>query len=131
MEGYNVILRHGNVEVPLTNNSTYKLNLAAGTYSDLELEFKRITTDIETTELSELKTWYSNNYLYIKFPANLESAKGKLAVFDFYGKQVYLDNNLHVVPEQTMQIPVNFPKGLYFIDLNVDFRRFKSKIVAY
>ncbi len=131
MDGYNVILRHGNVEVPLTNNSTYKLNLAAGTYSDLELEFKRITTDIETTELSELKTWYSNNYLYIKFPANLESAKGKLAVFDFYGKQVYLDNNLHVVPEQTMQIPVNFPKGLYFIDLNVDFRRFKSKIVAY
>ncbi len=131
MDGYNVILRHGNVEVPLTNNSTYKLNLAAGTYSDLELEFKRITTDIETTELSELKTWYSNNYLYIKFPANLQSVKGKLAVFDFYGKQVYLDNNLHVVPEQTMQIPVNFPKGLYFIDLNVDFRRFKSKIVAY
>ena len=131
MDGYNVILRHGNVEVPLTNNSTYKLNLAAGTYSDLELEFKRITTDIETTELSELKTWYSNNYLYIKFPANLQSVKGKLAVFDFYGKQVYLDNNLHVVPEQTMQIPVNFPKGLYFIDLNVDLRRFKSKIVAY
>ncbi len=131
MEGYNVILRHGNVEVPLTNNSTYTLNLTAGTYSDFELEFKMITTDVETTELSELKTWYSNNYLYIRFPSNLQSVKGQLAVFDFYGRQVYRDNNLQVVPEQTIQIPVNFQKGLYFIDLNVDLRRFKSKIVAY
>ena len=131
MEGYNVILRHGNVEVPLTNNSTYTINLTAGTYSDFELEFKMITTDVETTELSELKTWYSNNYLYIRFPSNLQSVKGQLAVFDFYGRQVYRDNNLQVVPEQTIQIPVNFQKGLYFIDLNVDLRRFKSKIVAY
>lgn len=131
MEGYNVILKHGNVEVPLANNSTYTLNLAPGTYSDFELEFEKISTDVESVELSELKTWYNNNYIYINFPANIQSEKGKLTIFDYYGKQVYRDNNLQVVPEQTIQIPVNFQKGLYFIDLNVDFRHFRSKTVAY
>jgi hypothetical protein len=131
MEGYNIILRHGNVEVPLTNNSTYTLNLAPGTYSDFELEFEKIATGVESVELSDLKTWYNNNYIYINFPSNIQSEKGKLTIFDYYGKQVYRDDNLQVVPEQTIQIPVNFQKGVYFIDLNVDFRHFRSKTVAY
>lgn len=130
LKGYNVILKHGNVEVPLANGSDYTINLAPGTYSDFELRFEKISTDVKSEELSDLKTWYNNNYIYINFPSNIQPEKGKLTIFDFYGKQVYRDNNLQVVPEQTIQIPVNLRKGLYFIDLNVDFRHFRSKTVA-
>ena len=128
LQGLSVLLKHGPVEVPLGPGSNYTFESEPGTFNDFSLVFENIA---EMNDLQSLKTWYSKNYLYINYASVTQSAKSRLVIYDFNGRQVYNNNNLYIVPERTIQIPLNLENGFYITDIEIDNIHYKSKIVVY
>jgi hypothetical protein len=131
LEEKNVTLKHGSVEIPLSLGTNYTFNLAAGTYSDFQLLFGSILTPVEDVEVSSMKIWYSNNFLYLNIPINLPIGNGSIMIYDFNGRQVYNSKTISIVPGQTTQIPVNLEKGFYVTDIELNNVHYRSKIVVY
>jgi hypothetical protein len=131
LQGLSVKLKHGAVEVLLGPGSYYTFESDPGTYNDFTLVFENITTGENPPEQQTLKTWYSNNYLYINSTTGIRSGNSRLILYDFTGRQVINNNNLHIVPGETIRIPVNPKKGFYVTDIEIDNIHYKSKIIVY
>jgi hypothetical protein len=132
-EGFDVKLKHSSIITPLSLGTVYTFNSVSGTYSDFSLVFSNITTDVESPDFnaSDIKFWYSNNFIYMKsFDTGL-SGNGILNIYDFNGRKIYGDRHFEVFSGQTTQIPANLSKGFYVTDLSVGNRHYKSKIVVY
>jgi hypothetical protein len=133
LDGIPVVLKHGAIETQLSKDVYYSFTSDAGTFTDFELiigenKTPKVTAD---TNIEKIKTWYSNNYLYINCAGELESNNGNLTVFDIQGKIVYNCNPFFITQGQTIQIPLNLPKGLYITRVTVNNQTFVSKIVAF
>ena len=131
LDGYNVVLKHGAIETTLSKNASYTFTSAAGTFTDYQLVFGNIATDVEKLTTENLKTWYSNNYLYINCPDVISSDKGKIVIYDIQGKTVYTNNLIYLAPGQTIQLPLNLPKGVYITHVFANNRPYISKIVVF
>lgn len=131
MKDFNVKLKHGTLEVPLSLGSSYSFNSASGTYDDFSLIFENATVSVETNEFNSLKTWYAGNYLYLNFADDFKEGTGSLTIFDFNGRKVTANNNTQVTPGETIQIPITLVKGFYITDLLSGNKHYKSKIVVY
>ena len=83
LDGFNVVLKHGAVETTLSKDASYSFTLAAGTYTDFELIIGGTATVIEKTVNERLKTWYSNNFLYINCPTDIAEGKSNLVIYLF------------------------------------------------
>ena len=129
-DGLSVILKHGVAETILSENASYSFSSAAGTFSDFQLIFGSGLTDYENHTDEKLKSWYNDSYLYFNSPAGMSDTKGRLNVYDTWGRSVYTENNLFLSPGQTIQVPVNLPAGMYITQLLVNNRRYVSKIVV-
>ena len=75
LDGISVILKHGSIETMLSRNTSYSFTSAAGTYTDFSLIFGGTVTGIEMPKPAseKLKTWYSNDFLYINCPSDIIS----------------------------------------------------------
>jgi hypothetical protein len=133
LESYKVVLKHGGIETNLNKNASYTFKAGAGTYSDFALIIGG-TQNAKNTDnpfSNDLKTWYSNNFMYINIPGSISSGNGSIMIYDFLGKPVYNNRNLGVVSGQTIQIPVNLKKGYYLTDVVFNSIHYKSKMVVY
>jgi hypothetical protein len=131
LEGVNVSLKHGLDVTSLNNGANYSFTSPAGTYSDFQIIFGNIVTgDEPITTNDDLKTWYNNNFLNIIYPEEVSSSTGNLTVFDAQGKIVFNNSSLSSNPGETVQIPLNLPKGFYITRLLINNEVFVSKIVA-
>ena len=130
LDGIRVVLRHGAVETILSKNTSYSFSSAAGTFTDFELIIGGTATAVEKTATENLKTWYSNNFLYINCPAEIAAGTGNLIIYDIQGKPVYNNNQLYLTPGQTIQLPLNLPKGVYLTHLTLNNQIFVSKFVV-
>ena len=133
LEGIPVVLKHGDIETNLSKDVSYSFTSGAGTFTDFQLiigenKIPKVTGE-PTGEI--LKTWYSNNYLYINCAGELSSDKGNLTIYDFQGKIVFNNNQLYITTGETIQTPINLPKGLYITRLLVNSHVFVSKIVVF
>jgi hypothetical protein len=124
-----VFLKHGAVVTNLSKNASYTFTSAAGTFTDFQLVFGNIVTTVEKLTRENLKTWYSNNYLYINCPDVISSDKGKIVIYDIQGKLVYTNNLIYLVPGQTIQLPLNLESGIYITHVIVNNQPYISKIV--
>jgi hypothetical protein len=131
LESFKVVLKHGAVETTLGLDASYSFTLAAGTYTDFQLIITDIVTAVETQPNEKLKTWYSNNFLYINCPDDLQAEKCNLVIYDIQGKMVYNNNLVYLTPGQTNQLAVSLQKGVYITHLLSDKQRFVSKIVVF
>jgi hypothetical protein len=130
LEGIKVVLRHGAIETILSRNTSYSFSATAGTITDFELIIGGTATAVEKTASEKLKTWYSNNFLYINCPTNIAEGKSNLVIYDIQGKPVYHNNQLYLIPGQTIQLPVTLTKGIYITRAIVNNQTFVSKIVV-
>jgi hypothetical protein len=133
MEGIKVVLKHGNVVTNLYQNASYSFTSEAGTFTDFELIIGDDNTSTAVEELvnEKFKAWYSNNFMYIYFPGDIQSDTFSLVIYDFNGRQVLNKNNSGIVGRQTIQLPVILQKGLYVADVVVNNIHYRSKIVVY
>jgi hypothetical protein len=130
LDGINVVLRHGAIETNMGINASYSFTSAAGTFTDFELIIGGTPTVIDNLTSAKLKTWYSNNFLYINCPAEISSGNGRVVIFDMQGKPVYQNNQLCITPGQTIQLPLTLSKGVYVTRIIVNNQPFVSKIVV-
>ena len=130
LEGIKVVLRHGAIETILNKNASYSFSAVAGTFTDFELIIGGTATVIEKTVNERLKTWYSNNFLYINCPTDIAEGKSNLVIYDIQGKPVYNNNQLHLTPGQTIQLPITLAKGVYVTRIVFNNQPFVSKIVV-
>jgi hypothetical protein len=131
LEGINVVLRHGADETTLSKNAVYSFNSAAGTFTDFQLVIGNTITGVENLTKEKLKTWYSNNYLYIHCPSVISYDKGNVVIYDIQGKPVYTNNLIYLSPGQTIQLPLMLPKGVYIERIIVNNQSNVSKIIVY
>ena len=130
LDGINVVLRHGADETILSKNASYTFTSAAGTFTDFQIVIGNTATGIEPLTNEKLKTWYSNNYMYINCPDGISSDKGSLIIYDLQGKAVYTNNLIYITPGETIQLPLNLPRGVYITRVIVNNQPFVSKIVV-
>ncbi|MCX6325638.1 MAG: T9SS type A sorting domain-containing protein, partial [Bacteroidia bacterium] len=131
LEDVPVVLKHGTVETILSQNASYTFTSEAGTFTDFQLIFGNTVTGVESISKEKLKTWYSNNFLYINCPGEIFSGNGSLVIYDLQGKPVYNNTRLYLTPEQTIQLPLTLPKGVYITRVIVNSKPFVSKIVVF
>jgi hypothetical protein len=135
LDGLEVYLRDGAKLTRLFQNTSYSLSssLAAGTYTDFELIIGGSATDVEKTESynQNFRTWYSNNILYLKCPADISAGNGSLTIYDMQGKLVYQNSSLYLTPAQTIQLPLKLQKGVYVSRVVADNQYYMSKIVIF
>jgi hypothetical protein len=131
LDGFNVVLKHGAAETTLSKDASYSFTLAAGTYTDFQLIISKITTSIEKTTTEKLKTWYSNNFLYINCPADISADKANLVIFDIQGRIVYSNNMVSIVTGQTIQLPLRLQKGIYITRITAKNQTLLSKFVVF
>ena len=133
LEGTNVVLKHGNVETSLNKNTSYSFTSGAGTYSDFELIFGSSNSKApdKMKETVDFKTWYNNNSLYFNITGDIQAENGSFIITDYYGRQVYNNKNIYIVPGQTTQVQVNLEKGFYITDVMINNMHYKSKFVVY
>jgi hypothetical protein len=129
LDDLKVVLKHGSVETNLSQNASYTFTASPGTYTDFELVIgdANITTPVEDINSVIFKTWYRNDNLYISCPSDIESGSGSLYVVDIQGKKVYSDSRVYFSPGQTIEIPVNLPRGIYIINFTVSSKSYVSK----
>jgi hypothetical protein len=131
LDEYYIVLKHGDVETSLSKDISYSFTSDAGIFSDFEIIVNDIASGVNNLIQNELKTWYSNYYLYMNYPEDIHAENGKLRIYDIQGRRVYTNNNLSIVPGQTTQIPFNSEKGIYITDIEINNRHYSSKIVVY
>lgn len=133
LEGIRVILKHGSTETDLKENSSYAFTSGPGTFKDFEIIFSNdnSTSSDDIIPGSQFKTWYKNNYVYISCPDELSSDNGILKIYDTQGRLAYDNNQIYIVPNQTIQIPVNLTNGVYILNILSNKRSFKSKVVVF
>jgi hypothetical protein len=129
-EGIKVVLKHGAIETNLSKDVSYSFKSAAGTFTDFELIIGGVATGVENPANEKLKTWYSNNFLYINCPADINTGRGNLIIFDMQGKPVYNNNLLYLNPGQTIQVPLILTKGVYITRMIVNNQPYVLKIVV-
>ena len=130
LEGINIVLRHGAIETILSKNAGYSFTSDAGTFTDFQLIIGNIVTGVENLAKQNLKTWYSNDYLYINCPYEISSNKGSLIIYDIQGKMVYTNNMIFITQGQTIQLPLILPKGIYVTHIISNSQPFVTKIVV-
>jgi hypothetical protein len=132
LEGINVKLKHGAIETILSQNTTYTFTSVAGTFTDFQLIFSNTTTGTEILPVKQesLKSWYSNEFLYINCSEEITSDRGRLVVYNLQGKTVHDNPAISLSPDQTVQEPLPLPKGLYITRITVGNREFVKKIVV-
>ena len=132
LDGIKVVLKHGAIETSLSKNTSYSFTSAEGTFTDFALIFGSTATGVENPPPSteNLKTWYSNNYLYINCPADIATGITNLFIYDMQGKPVYNNTQVYLISGQTIQLPVRLAKGVYFTRLTVNNHPIISKIVV-
>jgi hypothetical protein len=131
LDGFSVVLKHGDVETTLSKDASYSFTLTAGTYTDFQLIIDKISTAVEKITAEKLKTWYSNNFLYINCPADISVNKSNLVIYDLQGRVIYNNNIVSLAPGQTIQIYIGLQKGLYITRINTNNQSFVSKIVVF
>jgi hypothetical protein len=131
LDGLSVVLKHGDVETTLSKDASYSFTLAAGTYTDFQLIIAKISTAVEKITTEKLKTWYSNNFLYINCPADISADKANLLIYDIQGKLVYNNNLVSIVPGQTIQLPLGLQKGMYITRITANNQTLVSKFVVF
>jgi hypothetical protein len=130
LENFTVKLKHGANEIPLNSSASYSFNLSPGTYDNFSLVFSNITTGVKDIDAGSLKTWYSNNNLYLLIPEILND-RVEISIIDFNGKKVFSETDLTIVGGQTNQVPVKLTKGFYLLDMNCNGRHERAKFVVY
>jgi hypothetical protein len=131
LDGFNVVLKHGAVETTLIKDASYSFTLAAGTYTDFQIIISKITTAVKKISTDNLKTWYSNNFLYINCPDNISSDNSILEIYDLQGKKVYNDNKVSLVPGQTIQLYLSLPRGMYITHVKANNQIHVSKFIIF
>ncbi len=132
LDDQSVMLRHGSDMITLSKNATYTFSLASGTYTDFQLIFGNIATQVEKANIEDSKIWYSRDFLNIQFN-NDEATKGtgKLLIYNLQGKTVFTQSPVYVTPGQTYQIPLTLQKGVYVLNLTGLNKPIVKKIVVY
>ena len=118
--------KHGAIETTLSKDASYSFTLAAGTYTDFQLIISKITTGIEKTTTEKLKTWYSNNFLYINCPVDISAAKANLVIYDIQGKLVY---NSMLTNSET-EINTRLSNGIYIVKITNGYAQLKQKLIV-
>jgi hypothetical protein len=133
LDGTKVILRHGAIETDLNKSRSYSFTSEAGTFTDFELIFGGTITGIEGPDpgSKNLKTWYSNYFMYINCPSDITTGNGALTIYDIQGKPVYQNNQLYFTPGQTIQVPVRLIDGVYVTRILINNKPFISRIVVF
>jgi hypothetical protein len=131
LEGYTVILKHGSDNTILSKDASYSFISPAGTFTNFQLIIGSVITDVENTPQEKLKTWYSNNFLYINCPDEMPSGKFSIAIYDIQGKQVYTNNLVYLSAGQRIQLPLSLPRGVYITRISMMRQSYISKIVVF
>ena len=131
LDGYNVILRHGSDQTILSKNSSYTFTSGAGTFTDFQLIFGNIITATENITPETIKTWYSNNNLFINCPSEIPSGKTRLEIYNIQGKKMYENNSVYLSPGQQTEFPISLPYGVYIIHIEGLRQPYVSKFVVY
>jgi hypothetical protein len=131
LDGTKVVLKHGSNEILLYPGTSYTFSSPLGTFTDFELVIgeEGITTGDEKFSDEKFKAWYSKDFIYINSPSDLSGGMGRMIVYDMQGRSVYNNNQLYIVPGETIQVPANLQKGIYVIHVIVNNQTFVSKVV--
>ena len=129
-----VVLKHGEVKTVLNKNSNYTFTSGAGTFSDFELIFG--DSDIKTTETKftdniKVNSWYNQEYLYINSSSERFTGSCRIVVYDLQGKALFVTDKEYLVQDQTTQIPVRLPKGVYILYIGSNNNSVRSKFAVY
>jgi hypothetical protein len=61
----------------------------------------------------------------------MASGKANLIVYDIQGRPVINNNPISLIPGQTIQLPINLPKGVYITHILFNNQTSVSKIVVF
>lgn len=131
LDGTKVVLKHGSNETILYPGTSYTFSSPVGTFTNFELVIgeEGITTGDEVLSDAMFKAWYSKDFIYINSPSDLSGGKGRMIVYDMQGRSVYNNNQLYIIPGETIQVPAKLQKGIYIIHVMVNNQTFVSKVV--
>lgn len=129
-EALKVVLKHGDFETNFLLNTSYTFTSVLGTFSNFALKISKSTTEVKDIVKEKIKTWYNDNFLYIKCSVEIPSDKGSMIIFNINGKMVY-NNIVQLEPGQTIQLPLHLQTGLFFAQLITNNQKFISKIILF
>lgn len=124
---YKVVLKHGLFETVLKANTSYSFDSEVGSFTDFQLILRSPDSNVENIKNSEVLTWFSDNTLFINYPSIIPANTGHLFIYDVKGKMVY-NKLVNLLSDQTAQIPLNLPDGIYIARLTVNNSFFVCKI---
>lgn len=128
-EALKVVLKHGEFETNILIDTSYTFTSLPGTFSDFTLKISKSTAEVEKIAKEKIKTWYNDNFLYIKCPVEIPADKGNLIIYNINGRMAY-NNFVQLEPGQTIQLPLDLQPGLFFIQLITNNQKFISKIIV-
>ena len=133
LEDTKVILKHGSIETILSQGTSYTFSSSTGTFTDFELLIgeEDITTGEKKHSEEKFKTWYNTDFLYINSPSDISAGSGKIIIYDMQGKPVFNNSKIYLTPDETVQLSMNLPKGIYIVHITLSNQTFTSKIVVF
>jgi hypothetical protein len=130
LEGYRVVLKHGSIETVLFKNASYQFTSESGIFTNLQLVINKATTGIDNHPENKIKTWYSNNILFIDCPSEISANRASLIIYDISGKIVF-NNHFQIIPGQSISVPLSLPSGLFITLMILNNMKYVSKFVVY
>jgi hypothetical protein len=135
LESYNVSLKDisQNLTINLSDISAYTFSSSAGKYTDrFILTISNLLTAISENKVSDIafNIFSGTDILNIQtLSSSWDGIKGLIKVFDITGRQVLVLNNIEFYSGDLKQIPVNFQKGAYIVEITSAEKRFVGKVM--
>jgi hypothetical protein len=125
-----VTLIHGINRIDLKANPSYTFSAAAGTITDMAVEFDMSTpTDVNVTLKDQTDCWYSNGSVLIKTGLAGFEDNSSVVIYDISGKVVFRKNNVSLGKGETVEIPVSLENGLYIMNISNKIIKWSKKMV--
>lgn len=130
---YRVTLIHGTKRIDLKTNPSYTFPATVGTITNMSIEFDMsITTEIVVPSKDKTACWYSNGDVFIKIRQSGFEINSSVLIYDVNGRIVYNKRNINIAEGETVQIPVNLPRGFYITNLiNKDIKVVSKIVISY
>lgn len=125
-----VTLIHGINRIDLKANPSYTFSAAAGTITDMAVEFDMsLTTDVNIPSKDQTSCWYSNGFVFIKTGIAGFEDNSSMVIYDVNGKAVFNKTKVRLGKGETVSIPVNLDNGFYITNVINKKIMFSKKMV--
>lgn len=132
---YNVTLKDNtqNLTINLSDINTYTFSSQTGKFSDrFVLNVTNISTALSEKKVSDIafNIFSGTDILNIQTLNNTwDGLRGNIKIFDLAGRQLLVLSNKEFNSGDLIQIPVNFQKGAYIVEITSAEKRFVGKVM--